>query len=65
MLRKKDNLESIKAKALEQTAEYSKMCNASENHILIFDRDKTTDWREKIFTEKVDYEGMAFTLWGV
>jgi hypothetical protein len=65
MLRKKDNLESVKAKALEQTAEYSRMCDASENHILIFDRDRTTDWREKVYTEKVDYGGMTFTLWGV
>ena len=65
MLRKKDTLESVKAKALEQTAEYSKICDASENHILIFDRDKTTDWQEKVFSETVDYKGMTFTLWGV
>jgi hypothetical protein len=64
MLRKKDSLESVKEKALEQTAEYSKICDASENHILIFDRDKTTDWQEKVFTEKVEYGGMTFTLWG-
>jgi len=65
MLRTKDGLDTIKAKALEQTAQYSKRCNATENYILIFDRDRKTDWREKVFTETVQYDGMKFAIWGV
>jgi len=65
MLRKKDGLETIKAKALEQTAEYSRRCDATENFILIFDRDERTNWREKVFTETIEYDGINFTIWGV
>ena len=65
MLRKKDSLESLKAKALEQTAEYSKRCNGTENHILVFDRDEKTDWRQKVYSETIEYDGMKFTIWGV
>ena len=34
----KDTYESIKAKALEQTADYADKSNATESHIIIFDR---------------------------
>jgi len=36
--------------SLEQTAEYAKKCDATESHIVVFDRDEKSDWREKVFT---------------
>jgi hypothetical protein len=65
IMRENDSYESIKAKALEQTCEYSKRCNGTENHIVIFDRDEKTDWRQKIFKETAVYNGMEFTIWGM
>ena len=65
IMRKKDKLETLKQTAIAQTAEYSKRCNGTENHILIFDRDETTDWHEKVFKETVQHDGMTFKIWGV
>lgn len=60
VLRKKDNLEKLK-----QTAQYAKRTKSKENHIVIFDRDEKTDWRKKLFTETVQFDGMGFKIWGV
>ena len=65
IMRQKDSLEALKTKALEQTAEYSKRCNATESHILIFDGDEKTDWRKKVFQEVVEFDGMTIHIWGV
>ena len=38
---------------------------SKENHILVFDRDEKTDWRQKLYSETIEYDGMKFTIWGV
>ena len=58
-------LKTLKEKALIQTLEYAKKSGSTENHIIIFDRDDQTDWREKLYTEVCELEGESFTLWGV
>ncbi len=65
ILREKDSYESIKAKALEQTAMYADKCNATESHILVFDRCAKTDWKEKIFTDTGEYNGHDIKIWGM
>jgi hypothetical protein len=65
VLREKDNFEKLKQTAIEQTAEYAKRTKSNENHIVIFDRDEKTDWREKLFVETVQFDGMSFKIWGV
>lgn len=35
---------------LEQTSKYMDTCNATEGHLLIFDRDPAKTWDEKIST---------------
>jgi len=65
VLKEKDNLEKVKKLAIEQTAEYAKRVKSNENHIVIFDRDEKTDWREKLFTEVAEFDGMKFNIWGV
>ncbi len=65
VMRKKDNYDSIKKKALIQTAEYAKKSNATESHILIFDRDEKMDWREKVFLDSGEYDGLKMKIWGM
>jgi len=65
VMRTKDSYESVRETALKQTAEYSKRCAGTENHIIVFDRDAKTDWREKVFTEVAKYDNMNFKIWGV
>ena len=64
-MREKDGLETLKSKALEQTAEYAKRCDGTEAHILIFDCGEKTDWRDKVFHEVAEYDGMTIQIWGV
>ena len=64
-MRKNNSYPKIKEAALRQTLEYAKKSGSTENHIVIFDRDSQTDWRDKIFTEEIDYEGEAFKIWCV
>ncbi len=47
-----DALETMKQKALEQTADYADRCSATESHILIFDRRGIDgEWLEKVSVE--------------
>ena len=64
-MREKDGLETIKSKALEQTAEYAKSFDGTEAHLLIFDRDEKTDWRDKVYHEVAQHDGMTIQIWGV
>ncbi|MEA1911802.1 MAG: AAA-like domain-containing protein [Spirochaetota bacterium] len=59
------SLKALKEKALVQTLEYAKKLGSTENHIIIFDRDDQTDWREKLYTETCEFEGESFKIWGV
>jgi len=65
VMRAKDSYKSVREIALKQTAEYSKRLDGTENHIIVFDRDGKRDWREKIFTEFTEYDGMKVKIWGV
>ena len=65
VMRKNNSYPKIKEMALIQTLEYAKKSGSTENHIIVFDRDDQTDWRDKIFTEEIDYEGEAFKIWCV
>ena len=51
MLTERDTYEKVKNIALEQTTNYADICDATESHIIIFDRFGKTDWKEKCFTE--------------
>lgn len=51
--------------ALQQTASYMDSCNATEGHIMIFDRDATKNWDEKIYHHQEHYEGKSIDVWGL
>ncbi len=47
----KTNLSTVKKDGLVQTAEYADKCDATESHLIIFDRRENIDWKDKIFTD--------------
>ena len=65
LLKERDTYESLKALALKQTAAYADICNATEAHIVIFDRCGKTDWREKVFTDSGEFSGRKIQIWGM
>lgn len=56
---------TVKAQALAQTAAYVLACNAEEAHILIFDRDETRGWRDKVFDDEGEHGGVRMRIWGL
>ena len=60
-----NHLPTIKKDALIQTAEYADKCNATESHLLIFDRRENIDWKDKIFTETKEENGYKIKIWGM
>ncbi len=55
ILRENEKYETVKKLAMKQTMIYSDKCNGTEEHIIIFDRDETRGWREKVFTDSGTY----------
>jgi hypothetical protein len=50
-------------KGLEQTAEYMDACSAIEGHLVIFNRDSTKTWEEKISNEAVTFDTKRIHVW--
>jgi len=65
IMRKNDSYQTVKEKALAQTAAYADICAATESHIIVFDRDEKTDWRKKIFIDHGEYDGLKMKIWGL
>ena len=49
--RERDGLEAVVGVGLQQTAAYMDRCGAKEGHLVIFDRDSSRKWEEKLFHE--------------
>ena len=65
LLHQKNTYESVKAEALEQTALYAEKSDATESHIVIFDRSGKTNWKEQVFTDIGVFNGYQIKLWGM
>jgi len=50
---------------LAQTAKYADQCDADEAHLLIFDRDLTTPWDDKIWQETHPVGQRIVQVWGM
>ncbi|MBF0230014.1 MAG: AAA-like domain-containing protein [Desulfamplus sp.] len=59
------SLEKTISDGLEQTYKYMDRCGQSEGHLVIFDREKSKTWEEKIFCKTESYKGKAITVWGM
>ena len=65
MLTERDTYDALKQKALEQTAAYAQRCDATESHIIVFDRTGKTDWKEQVFTDSGTYNDIPIKIWGM
>ncbi len=61
----KTNLSTVKKDGLVQTAEYADKCDATESHLIIFDRRENIDWANKIYSEKSKQNGYKIKIWGM
>lgn len=48
---------------LEQTAHYMDTNNATEGHLIVFDRDPSKPWNEKISTQEKSFDKHTITVW--
>ncbi len=48
---------------LEQTAHYRDINNATEGHLIVFDRDPNKSWNEKISTQEMSFDKHKITVW--
>jgi hypothetical protein len=66
MLRENYPYEKAKPDALKQTADYADSCNATEAHVIVFDRTgKMKEWQEKCFTEICEVRSYKIKIWGM
>jgi Holliday junction resolvase len=50
---------------LRQTAEYADMAGSEKNYLLIFNRQESISWEEKIFTKQEKYNHTDITVYGM
>lgn len=68
MLTERDSYETVKAEALEQTARYADRCDATESHVVVFDRTGKAQWRnwqDKVFVEPCRHGERLISIWGM
>ncbi|MCK5679396.1 AAA-like domain-containing protein [bacterium] len=56
---------TLVAEGLEQTAAYADICGAADAHLVIFDRDPTRSWEEKISHVEATHAGRSIEVWGI
>lgn len=59
------SLKQTLEEGLPQTWAYMDCCQATEGHLVIFDRTKTRSWEEKIFQHLESYQGQDILVWGM
>ncbi len=57
-------LERTLKEGLEQVADYADGCSAEECHLVLFDRDPTTAWEQKIWNREERHQDRSVTIWG-
>ena len=59
------SLERTIADGLEQTAAYMDRCAAEAGHLVIFDRDESRSWEDKLFHRHESAGGVEIEVWGM
>ena len=63
---KRGAIEPLIAEGLEQTAEYMDLVGSvDEGHLIIFDRDSSKSWEERIWHEPREHQGRTIVVWGM
>src|SRR6056297_3177393 len=63
-LKHKNSLETVIDEGLKQTASYVNKTGAKEAYLIIFDQENS-NWEEKLFTEKREYNDLEITIFGM
>ncbi len=58
------SLEATIREGLEQTLAYTDKCGAESGHLVIFDRDESKPWEEKLYRREESLGGWPVTVWG-
>lgn len=65
-VRHNESLDTIIAKGLKQTAEYMDLSGSvDEGHLIIFNRDPSLSWEERIWHSKETFENRQISVWGM
>ncbi|SLM28531.1 conserved hypothetical protein [Desulfamplus magnetovallimortis] len=59
------SLKKTVEEGLEQTWGYMDKCGTREGHLVIFDRNQTSSWDEKIFKKSYNLKNMEIIVWGM
>ena len=63
---KRGAIDPLIAEGLEQTAEYMDLVGSvDEGHLIIFDRDSSKSWEERIWHEPREHQGRTIVVWGM
>ena len=57
-------LEATIREGVEQTLAYMDRCRAESGHLVIFDRDESKPWEEKLYRREESLDGRPVTVWG-
>ena len=49
---------------VEQTLDYVDKCQAESGHLVIFDRNESKPWEEKLYRREAPLDGRTVTVWG-
>ena len=58
------DLEATIREGIEQTLDYMDKCRAESGHLVIFDRDESKPWEEKLYRREESQGGRLVTVWG-
>ena len=58
------NLEATIRQGVEQTLAYMDRCRAESGHLVVFDRDGSKPWEEKLYRRGESLDGRAVAVWG-
>jgi hypothetical protein len=58
------SLDATIREGLEQTLDYMDRSGGESGHLVIFDRDESTPWEEKLYRREEALGGRAVTVWG-
>ncbi len=62
---RRNGLDSVVAKGVEQTRDYMDRCGTDEGHLVIFDQSEDRSWEEKVFRRNETEGGKTVTVWGM
>ena len=58
------DLDTTIREGLEQTLDYMDRCRGESGHLVIFDRDESKPWEQKLYRREQSHDGRSVTVWG-